>query len=338
MELNFTFFTNESSGRVANSSELDIETTVHPLVTYLIVSIVTLLVVIPALTIIIIVLKNRKLRDNNSNVLYVNLLITDMMAALIRWIVTSLIMICYLLDVPNVNCNIVRVPIITSTLGTRLMLLLVIINRFLHIALPFSYKSTVTTKRVSWSISSLWLMALACGIFSAVSQSFTLIPTQGICAPRHRSIPLFLINLGSQVVSVCIITGTCIYLRYKIIHSNRFFKSVKRNATEERKAVKVGRLVEILQEQVRPTFSVFLAGGLDAAFNGVGIVYFLLVRIFDLEISTRYFTVLLLQFGQLFSHAVVYVVRDNDIRKELLAIYKSISGPNKSKVIVLNGQ
>ena len=292
--------------------------------------------VIPALTIIIIVLKNRKLRENNSNVLYVNLLITNMMAALIRWIVTSLIMICYLLNIPNVNCNIVCVPIITSTLGTRLMLLLVIINRFLHIAFPFSYKSIVTAKRVSWSISSLWLMALACGIFSEVSQSFsrsfTLIPTHGTCVPKHRSIRLFLINLDSLVVLVCIITGTCIYLRYKIIHSNQFFKSVKRNATEEKKAVKVGRLVEILQEQVRPTFSVFLAGGIDAAVNGVGIFYILLVRIFDLEMSTRYFTMLLLQFGQFFTLAVVYVVRDNDIRKKMLAIYKSISGPKKSNL------
>ena len=52
-----------------------------------------------------------------------------------------------------------------------------------------------------------------------------------------------------------------------IIHSNRFFKSVKRNTTEKRKAAKVGRLIEILEEQLKPTLSVFIAGGIDAMFN-----------------------------------------------------------------------
>ena len=77
---------------------------------------------------------------------------------------------------------------------------------------------------------------------------------------------LLLINAGTMVTSIAIITGTCIYLRYKIIHSKKFFKSVKRSTAEEQKAVKVGRLMEILQEQVKPTFSVFIAQGIDAVF------------------------------------------------------------------------
>ena len=73
-----------------------------------------------------------------------------------------------------------------------------------------------------------------------------------------------------------IIAGTCIYLRHKIIHSNRFFKSVKRNTTEKPKAAKVGRLIEILEEQLKPTLSVFIAGGIDAMFNIFLIIIILL--------------------------------------------------------------
>ena len=71
---------------------------------------------------------------------------------------------------------------------------------------------------------------------------------------------------------MAIITGTCIYLRYKIITSKQFFNSVKKNTAEEQKAVKVGRLMEILQEQVQPTVSVFIAQGIDAVLNVLGII------------------------------------------------------------------
>ena len=338
MEVNFTFFGNESSSSETNSTKSKIET-IHPFLTYLNLiglSLGVLLVIVPALIVIIIVLKNRKLREKHNNIFYVNLLIVDVVATLSRWIVTSTIIICHLLDVPIVNCSVAHVVISTSLFGSKLMFLPVVIDRLLHIAFPFSYRSIVTAKRIALSIGSLWLMTLVCGILSTVNQNYTLIPEQGVCIPEVRSVPVFLFISGSLAVSVCVITGTCIYLRYKIIHSNRFFKSVKRNAIEEEKAVKVGRLVEILQEQVRPTFSVFLAGGIDAAFNGVGIFHLVLVRIFDLGMFTRYSVVVLLQFGQYFTHAVVYAVRDNKIRREIIAIYKRINGPKESKVIILN--
>ena len=72
---------------------------------------------------------------------------------------------------------------------------------------------------------------------------------------------LFLVNVGTYVTSITIITGTSIYLRYKIIHLNQFFKSVKKSTAEKQKEVKVGRLMEVLQKQVKPTLLVFIAGG-----------------------------------------------------------------------------
>ena len=35
--------------------------------------------------------------------------------------------------------------------------------------------------------------------------------------------------------------------------------------------MKVGRLLEILEEQAKPTFSVFIAGGIDAVFYVLGV-------------------------------------------------------------------
>ena len=46
-----------------------------------------------------------------------------------------------------------------------------------------------------------------------------------------------------------------------------FFHSVKRNAAQQRKSNKAGRLAEILQEQVKPILAVFCVGGIDAVFD-----------------------------------------------------------------------
>ena len=76
-----------------------------------------LLVVVPALTVIIIVLKNRKLRRESSKIFYVNLLITEVVSTLMRWVFTSTIVITYLLG-SNMNCKVAIVPVNASIFAT----------------------------------------------------------------------------------------------------------------------------------------------------------------------------------------------------------------------------
>ena len=149
---------------------------------------------------------------------------------------------------------------------------------------------------------------------------------------------LLLLNLGTQLTSVTMITGTCIYLHYKIIHSNRFFNSVKKSTAEEQKAVKFGRLMEILQEQVKLTVSVFIAQGIDALFNGLGIIVIFLLALLNLYLPILGPALLTTQLCKYCSHALVYGLRDKYIGKEIKDIYEKIRGPRKSKVIMLNGQ
>ena len=184
-------FSNVSSNSETNSTECDTETKSHPFLTHLVLLCLplgVLLVIVPALTVIIIVLKNRKLRRESSKIFYVNLLITDVMATLIRWIISSTIIICYLLDVPNVNCNIVTMPLIGSMFATRLMFLPVVIDRFLHIACRFSYKRMFTAKRIAVIINSLWLLSLVVGRLGLIGEEYTVRPESGVCAPQLHSL------------------------------------------------------------------------------------------------------------------------------------------------------
>ena len=140
------------------------------------------------------------------------------------------------------------------------------------------------------------------------------------------------------MTTTVIITGTCIYLRYKIIHSKRFFKSVKKSTAESEKAMKVGRWMEILEEQVKPTVSVFVAQGNDAMFNVFGMIAIFLVIRLGSELPILDHVLLAITMCQYCSHAVVYGLRDKYIHKEVMGIYEKIRGPKKSKVIMLNGQ
>ena len=145
---------------------------------------------------------------------------------------------------------------------------------------------------------------------------------------------------GTEMTTIVIITGTCIYLRYKIIHSKWLFNSVKKSTAEQEKAMKVGRLMEILEEQVKPTVSVFIAQGIDAVFNVFAIIIILsfVVSGVNSDLPIHSHVLLAVQLCQYCSHAVVYGMRNDYIYKEVVGIYEKIRGPKKSKVITLNGQ
>ena len=115
---------------------------------------------------------------------------------------------------------------------------------------------------------------------------------------------------------------------------------MKRKGAKDEKTVEVGRLLEILEEQAKPTFSVCIAGGIDAVFSVTALAAILII-LGSLAVSQPHLLYLVLQaieLCQVFSHAVVYGIRDNDIRKKIVEVYNNIRGPKKSKVITLNGQ
>ena len=186
MELNGTFFSNVSRDNDTDGIESDTKVKPNSFLMYLSLfglPLCVLLVTVPALVVIVIILKNRKLREKSNNIFYVNVLITDVISILVRWIISSTIVICYLLGVHNVNCNVIMVFHNASLFAADLMFLPVVIDRFLHIACPFSYKRMFTTKRIAIIISGFWLQALACGTLSLVGQDYIASPESGLCIP-----------------------------------------------------------------------------------------------------------------------------------------------------------
>ena len=97
-------------------------------------------------------------------------------------------------------------PLIGSQFATDLMFLPVVMDRFLHIACPFSYKRMFTTKRIAIIISGLWLLSIAFGLLGLVGKVFAVDAESRTC-PRGVAFRLFgLVILGMLSYYIC----TCV--------------------------------------------------------------------------------------------------------------------------------
>lgn len=335
MEPNVTLFNNSTNMDSHSDGPFSLYPTYLKLLFLLPMGVV---VTTPAMVVISIIVKNKPLRRNN-NILIGNLLIANVSSMLLRWVVFSVLIILYLLDVPvDVDCRIVIMPILITSIATKVMFIPLSVNRFIAVAFALSYKRIMTTKRVIAFISSFWLLALIIPSAS-VTQPWSYTPSLGNCRPTQPNGISQLGLLGSLIISILTIAATSIYLRYRIIKSNRIFHQVKRNAVEEQKSILAGRLAEILQELVKPTLSVFILGGIDAMLNIIFIIGFVARPTFSSSVPEQMFAIEFILFPiqicQSASHALVYGIYNKEIRKK---IYCNICNTSRSKVISLNGQ
>jgi len=101
----------------------------------------------------------------------------------------------------------------------------------------------------------------------AFNSHLVFVPSLAACAViniHHISLLIFFVP---KIMSFGLLLFASGYLRYQIIKSNRFIYDVQRNASDREKALRAGRLVEVLKEQIKPTLSVLITGGIDGLFD-----------------------------------------------------------------------
>ena len=294
------------------------------------------MVIIPALWTIVIIVKNKQLQTNNT-IFLINLLLSDVRFAVVLWCTNGLLTVLYLLGVNvDVDCGIHATPIVILLIANKLMFIPTCVDRFIHIAFPFSYKWIVTTKAIMATIIALWIAAIVIGPLIYINEPFDYIPSVGACKLRQTSIPVLLILLLSIFIPNVLITITSIYLRQRIIKSKNFFHSVKRNAAQQRESTKAGRLAEILEEQVKPTLAVFRVGGIDAVLDILISLVAVSVHLFSPSstmafIVTGVFPTHIITYLQSINHWLVYNV---DIREKMIDCIRMRN--KRSKVIILH--
>ena len=292
--------------------------------------------IVPALWAIIIIVENKKLQTNN-NIFLINLLIADMGLVVALCCAGGLLTVLYLLGVNvDVDCRIEVIPTMIFLIANKLMFIPTCVDRFIHIAFPFSYKRIVTTKAIMITIITLWMIAIVTATVLYIDEPFEYIPSVGACVPTQTNIPAVLILLLCYFIPFVLITITSISLRHRIIKSKNFFHSVKRTVALERKSRIAGRLAEILEEQVKPTMAVFTVGGYDAVLDILTAVITAVAFLWFPSNNVAFIvTGPLLSFPieclQSLNHCLVYNV---DIREKIFACIKVKK--KHSKVVVLH--
>ena len=299
-------------------------------------------VLIPAVLVMCIVVRSKELKEEQPNhrVFLINLLITDVIFILAKVTSNGVLMILHLFGVTiNINCTAITILTFAPTFATKMMFLPLIIDRFINIAFPLDYKRVMTAKVVKITISGLWLLIVCQSIAISTVHTFLYLPSLGDCVATDSKILLQLTTAVPLILSVSFIVFTSVYFYLKIKRSRNFFHQVQQ-AGQEGSATKHGRILEMLQEQLKPALSVFFLGGIDAALNLLIPVLFttLRVNLFDedplvVAIYGLQLGVLPVQLCQSMSHSLAYGLYAKKIRNK---IWKYCKGTRKSTITVLS--
>ena len=307
----------------------------------LFVSLLAMLMMIPTIGVAVVILKDKKLKSKSTFLL--NLLAADVATVLFHWLKNTIFITLYLTGFSiDVNCRLIITPIIVAFMANKLLFIPMSIDRFIHVAFPFKYKRIMTTKVTVITISSIWLFTFLMSVLVGIGRSAETIPALAACKVVKPSIFQRALFVMPMTISIIIIAVTSIYLRYRIIKSNRFFRSVKRNASQQRKAIMAGRLVDKLQEQLKPTLSVFIVGGIDGVFNLLFAIVYAVEAYYNVTPLTHIYIIDFvrtpIQVCQSLSHALSYGIYRDEVWHKLFNYILKLCPTKRSKVIVLNRQ
>ena len=181
MALNVTIFSGSGS---ADSVVEQAVSEVPEYVSYAMLFIVSMSIpvaIIPALSAIAIIIKNKKLQTNN-NIFLINLLLTDVGITVILCCTNGLLTTLYLLGVDmSVDCTLISISFMILLIANKLMFIPMCVDQFIHIAFPFSYKRIVTTKAIKATIITLWMAAIVISISLYINVSLYYMPSLGVC-------------------------------------------------------------------------------------------------------------------------------------------------------------
>ena len=126
----------------------------------------------------------------------------------------------------------------------------------------------MTKKKITAMIIVLWLFAVFAAVVFAVNYHLVFVPSLAACAITVAAdVPLISIIVAPEKISFGLLVFVSVYLRYKIIKSNRFIHGVQRNVSDREKALRAGRLGEALKDQIKPTLCVLITGGIDGVLD-----------------------------------------------------------------------
>ena len=314
-------------------------------VTYLnmvVILMVTTVVIYPAVIVINVIWKTRELHTK-CFFFVANLLTTNIGSITVQSILQYFIMILYLLDMnTSFAGNSLKWSALLVVTMFHLMTVMLPITlaaeRIIVIGFPFCHRSIMTTKTVAIMLTVMWGLSIILAIMIGFIVPIDIVWPLALVDWNILYIPFI---VTPQITSAVFIMAANVFFLYKVVITNRKARENEELTTKEAKRFR--NLAQMLRAQIKPTITLFLAGGVDVMANIMIPVLYLVIG-FSVDPLTKVyieqFFLYPLRSSLLLSHSLVYGFYMKRIRKRLPNCKAGCYQRNilKSRVVTLHQQ
>ena len=339
-----------STGNYSSASD---EVSVPLFVTYLMMLIISVLLIItiaPAVSIICIILKSKELHKKHYY-FAVNLMVSDILGAVSRFNAKMFLMVLYLfnLNVTTyyilqwINLFLIWMLILTH-LTSSVSFIPLAVERFITITFPYRHRNILTSKRVFTMGAAVWVVSAVLGAVGTAIVHFEIIMAFGEHVPIKNVTVLILIGFIVQVLSLLLITSTNIYLHRQITTSNKKLTENQQLGSEDDSQTKtIKRKLQTFRSQVKLMMSLQMLGGIDSLIRLIYPTMMTLLLLTALDRGTFLLIQQLLLQPLLWSvplfHSFIFGIYNKIIYKKLIRKFRQCQSTlcsRHSKVIILN--
>jgi len=316
-------------------------------VTYLkmlLVLVMSVLIITPAVIVIRVIRKTDALHTNYY-FFVANLLVTDIVQAVIRLITENLIMIIYLLDINTDTAGEVvfwlNVPLSRIFfLLTNFLFVTLAMERVIVIGYPYRHRSIMTTKVVCGMIVTIWVVSVILAVVVIATSPYSVQWPFGTIV-AERSLIRAIILLPLRIASAAFIIASNIFLFYKVHQSNKKAEeNMRMGSSGEEETKRLNKLVQMLRLQTKTAISLLMLGGIEGISNVLVPVMHMLFKRLGLtgELYATQFLSYIMHGCIRLSHSLIYGFYMKQIRERLpkCNIQPCPQFPRRSRVVTLN--
>ena len=179
--------------------------------------IATLIILMMAGWVVFTIKTTRKLHKPH-NIFVANLMITDIISAVLNTVITSSMMIGYATGVGDfISCRIYAFFVVVTVLVIYCTILMISVDKVIAIAFPFKHRKIMKPRVIVGSITAAWLLAILLQVHIFFNSGYMRISQHGICISEKGSTVIFMFlttTLPIFTVSLTVLILN-IYLSFK---------------------------------------------------------------------------------------------------------------------------
>ena len=305
--------------------------------------IATLIILMMAGWVVFTIKTTRKLHKPH-NIFVANLMITDIISAVLTTIQASIMIIGYVTGGGDfINCT-VFIFLLFPILVIQCTYLMISVDKVIAIAFPFKHRKTMKPRVVTGSIAGGWLVSilLYCHVFFNPA-SYTKAAQYGICHD-DRAFIFSLLTFILPIFVVSLITLTLnIYLSFKAFQVQRQIRRESMlSGTTSNEVNKFKKKQATIKAHLKPMITLLVVSFGSSAFGLLFPILYIPARVLETpafyEATMKYIVAPNVGYLVLLLHPFVYGLYYKQVREPMMKVLKRVTCRNKFNSAVVAPQ